>query len=438
MPRPLVAVAASGGRDSTALLHCTVNQARTWGVDVLAFHVHHGLIPQADDWLEQVRQQCRRWGATFDSRRLQGAPGRGDSVEAWARAGRYEALTAMAHAHGCALVLLAHHRRDQAETWLLQALRGAGAAGLAAMPAHAERQHIVWARPWLHVDPQVIAAYVKRHRLRHAEDPSNADPAFARSRLRQHVWPALSLAFPHAEAALAGAAAQAQEALVLAREAADADLGLLLQGTDLCCGPWRQLPPARRRNALRAWLLERSGTPAPQTLLDRLMLELPGAGAGTWPAPGGVLRLYRGGLRWVKDSSTATVLAQAPAVLDLSRPGLYPLPQWGGSFEVRQASAGGALASSLAHTRACSRQGGERFSLRRGAPARSLKKQFQSHAVPAWERQGPLLQSAQGELMFVPGLGVAAAYQAPAGTPQLQLQWRPDTPVPTGQRQRRG
>ena len=89
-----VAVAASGGRDSTALLHCTVRQAQDLGIEVLALHVHHGLMPQADDWLRQVQRQALRWGATFASRRLTGKPARGQSVEAWAhrtlpRAGRY-------------------------------------------------------------------------------------------------------------------------------------------------------------------------------------------------------------------------------------------------------------------------------------------------------------------------------------------------------------
>lgn len=438
MPRPLVAVAVSGGRDSTALLHCTVRQAQALGVEVLALHVHHGLMPQADDWLRQVRQQCRRWGAAFDWRRLQGAPGHGESVEAWARAGRYRALAEMARVHGCSLVLLAHHRRDQAETWLLQALRGAGAAGLASMPAQAQRDGIQWARPWLQTDPLAIAAYLRRHRLGHAEDPSNADPAFARSRLRQQVWPALGAAFPGAEAALAAAATLAQEGLALAREAAEADLSRLLQGADLQLLPWQELPPARRRNALRAWLAERTGAPPPHSLLVRLLLELPVTAAATWPAPGGVLRLYRHVLRWAADATVPGALAPSAAVLDLSRPGLYPLPQWCGRFEVHAATSGGAVAQALrtVHTRA--RQGGERFSLRPGAPSRSLKLQFQSCAVPAWERHGPLLESTQGELLFVPGLGLAADFQAPAGTPQLQLRWRPDTPTATGQRQRRG
>ena len=87
-----VAVATSGGRDSTALLHCTLRQARALDIEVIALHVHHGLMPQADAWLQQVRAQSRRWGAAFDARRLDGAPTPGQSVEAWARAGRYACL----------------------------------------------------------------------------------------------------------------------------------------------------------------------------------------------------------------------------------------------------------------------------------------------------------------------------------------------------------
>jgi len=138
-----VAVAASGGRDSTALLHATCRAARELGLEVVALHVHHGLMPQADAWLDHVRRQCARWSKTglpvrFRAQVLAGQPGRGASVEAWARHKRYAALASMAHDEGIGLVLLAHHRSDQAETFLLQALRGSGPAGLSAMPARAE------------------------------------------------------------------------------------------------------------------------------------------------------------------------------------------------------------------------------------------------------------------------------------------------------------
>ena len=428
MPQPRVAVAVSGGRDSTALLHCTLRQARELGVEVWALHVHHGLMPQADAWLKQVQQQSQRWGARFDSRRLAGKPARGESTEAWARAGRYQALTAMAQAHGCLVVLLAHHRRDQAETWLLQALRGAGAAGLAAMPQTALRAGLHWVRPWLNMDGQRIEAYVQRHRLKHIEDPSNADVRFARNRLRHAVWPALLTGFKDAETNLAAAAKRAQEALALAQEAADADLSVLVENGQLQCERWGQLPPARRRNALRAWLAQQCGVPPPQTLLDRVIRELPSAPQGRWPAPGGTLCLHQGQLMMRATAGPPPIPAANAWVLNLSRAGLYPLPDWGGSFQVQAAHRGGVSPAHLEALLVQVRQGGESFRSRMGGPSRSLKKHFQAARMPAWQRQGPLLFSAQGELVFVPGLGLDAAFQAPNGSAQLHLTWLPAAP----------
>ncbi len=301
MPRPLkLAVATSGGRDSTALLHCTLRQAAPLGVEVWALHVHHGLMAEADAWEQAVRAQARRWGARFDSRRLVGAPARGDSVEAWAREGRYAALAEMARSAGCPLVLLAHHRRDQAETWLLQALRGAGSAGLSAMPRLAEREGLVWARPWLDQPREAIEAYVQRHRLRFVDDRSNADQRFGRGRLRQRLWPVLEAAFPQAEAVLAMAARHAQGAQALAAEVAVADAAAVCEGPGLEAlrlEPWLALTPERRRNVLRHWLQQRLGAGAPQTLVERLLVEAAGVAPARWPAPGAEVERRRGRLR---------------------------------------------------------------------------------------------------------------------------------------------
>ncbi|MCZ8111215.1 MAG: tRNA lysidine(34) synthetase TilS [Betaproteobacteria bacterium] len=295
---PRVAVATSGGLDSTALLHCTLAQARPLGVEVWALHVHHGLMPEADAWQARVRRQALRWGARFAGERLAGAPAKGDSVEAWARQGRYAALARLAREAGCPLVLLAHHRRDQAETWLLQALRGAGAAGLSAMPRQALREGLVWARPWLEQPREAIEAYARRHRLRGVHDPSNDDPRFARGRLRGQVWPVLQAAFPSLDTVLATAARHAQSAQALAEEVAQADLAVLLHGDALRLAPWLALTPARRANALRAWLALRLGQGAPQTLVDRLLAEAPaGSAPARWPAPGAVVQRRRGELR---------------------------------------------------------------------------------------------------------------------------------------------
>jgi tRNA(Ile)-lysidine synthase len=435
MGPPRLAVAASGGLDSTALLHCTVRLAAAAGVEVIALHVHHGLMPEADCWLRQVRDQSRRWGAGFRSRHLGGRPCPGESVEAWARTGRYRALTEMAHEAGCGLVLLAHHRRDQAETWLLQALRGAGAAGLSAMPRAASRDGILWVRPWLGQPREAIEAYVRRHRLGHVEDPSNGQPRYARSRLRLQVWPTLQQAFPDAETALANAASRAREAAALAAEAAALDLPALLQGRSLHVPSWLALPSARRRNALRAWLAAELPAGVPESLLARLVAELPAARIGHWPAPGGALRMYRGLLSMAGAAAPAPATAPAEtASLDLSHAGEVELPHWRGHFIVSPVSRGGATPALLRAVLAGPRLGGERFRLAPGAAARSLKKQFQARGVPAWGRAGPLLRTAEGRLLFVPGLGIDAALQAPAGEPQLALHWLADTDAAAGRR----
>lgn len=430
MPKPLVAVATSGGRDSTALLHCTLRQARELGAEVLALHVHHGLMPEADAWLAQVRTQARRWGAAFNSCRLTDTPPAGDSVEAWARVQRYKALTEMAQAAGCGLVLLAHHRRDQAETWLLQALRGAGHLGLAAMPRVAERHGITWARPWLELPREAIEAYVRRHRLRHVDDTSNADLRFARSRLRAQVWPALLAAFPAAEQQLATAAEHAHEASELAGEVARTDLSNCAPGDGLALKPWLALSPARRSNALRAWLRGALGAAAPQTLVQRLLAELPSARSGRWPARAAVLALHRGVLSVQANSGPAVAEV---VTLDLRQPGLVALPAWQGTLHIERARSGGVPIEALAAVQLRARQGGERFRFGPKATARSLKKQFQARGIPAWARQAPLLSSADGRLIFVPGLGIDAAFQAVEGAEQRRITW---VPQPTGRRQR--
>jgi tRNA(Ile)-lysidine synthase len=369
--------------------------------------------------------------------RLDTAPARGESVEAWARRERYRALAAMARQAGCGLVLLAHHRRDQAETWLLQALRSAGPAGLAAMPREAAREGLVWARPWLAQPRTAIEAYVRRHRLRFADDNSNADPRFARNRLRAVVWPALVQAFADAETSLAGAAVRAQETAALAAEVAAADLGPLLRpDSALCLGHWLELGPARRRNALRAWLTQALPAAAPESLVDRLCRELPTKRAGRWPATPVELRLHRG-LLAVQQPRLPGGAPAEPLVVELDRAGEWPLPPWRGRFVIAWALEGGVQPKALQHAVVRRRSGGERFRLAPNATARCLKKQFQACGLPAWKREGPLLYSAGGELLFVPGLGIEAGRRAMPGQPQLTVAWVHDDD-PTGQRQADG
>jgi len=420
-----VAVAVSGGRDSTALLHATAHAAVALGVEVHALHVHHGLVADADDWLRRLRAQCARWARAglplhFHAVRLPGRPERGDSVEAWARRERYRVLAEMARAAGCDLVLLAHHRRDQAETLLLQALRGGGPAGLAAMPHRAERDGIVWARPWLNRPRAAIEAYVGRHRLRFVDDASNEDPRFARNRLRRNVWPALSQAFPDAEMQLQAAAQRAAEAAACLAEQATADLADASDGAQLRLERWYGLSPARRAQLLRTWLREHLGGAAPESLVQRLCTELPRVRTGRWPAAAGEVQLYRG--RLVVDLPAA--LPASPLRLDLRRPGVHGVPSWGGALRLSMVAVGGLAPARLASVELRARSGGETFQFAPRSLPRSLKKQYQARGVPEWQRAAPLLFDGT-QLLFVPGLGIDARCLAAPGEAQVALEWEP-------------
>jgi tRNA(Ile)-lysidine synthase len=437
----VVAVACSGGRDSMALLYATLCAARPLGLRVVALHVHHGLQPDADDWAARLEARCARWAAeglpvAFACTRLRGRPGRGESIEAWARRERYAALARMARAAGASLVLLAHHRRDQAETVLLQALRGAGAAGLAAMPACIERDGITWARPWLAQPAEAIEALVDAAGLDFVTDPSNADPRHARSRLRTRVMPALRAAFPDAETALAAVARQAHEARRALDELALEDLHVLgaLSG-ELPLAPWRALSPARRANALRAWLALRFGRAVPDTLLRRLLDETRDDATRRWPVDAArTLRSWRGRLAVVDRPGTgasagegagapATAVPAGGVALRLLRCGIHRVPGWPGALEVFATAERGIAPLRLAHAIARPRAGAEQFQVQPRGMARSLKKQFQAAGLPAEARSGPLVFDQAGALLFVPGLGVDARAWAPAGAPQWGLRW---------------
>ncbi|MEO8299044.1 MAG: tRNA lysidine(34) synthetase TilS [Burkholderiales bacterium] len=431
-----IAVAFSGGRDSTALLHACARALQGSGHVVHALHVHHGLSLHADGWLAHGRAQCARWAqrglpVRFHAEHVEVVRGAGVSIEAAARQQRYAALARMARAQGCAMVLLAHHQQDQAETVLLQALRGAGPKGLSAMPRASERDGLLWVRPWLDHPRAAIEAYVKRHRLSFVDDDSNADPRHARNRLRLSVWPALVAAFPDAATALGDVARQAQDACEGLDTQAQADLSQVAAGAQLSLEPWLALPRGRARHVLRLWLAAQADGTVTRALLVRLSAELCDArGTGRWLLPHGELRLFRGVVRWLPPSLTVASDSgrepSVPVILAIAAPGAYPVPAWHGVLQVRAVRHGGVAPALLGRIELRERQGGEQFQREPATPPRALKKQYQQAAVPAWQRGGPLLY--QGDnLVYVPGLGIDARQRAPLGAAQWTLHWRSDS-----------
>ena len=445
-PALAVAVAVSGGPDSLALLHVTWRVAQPLGVRVFAFHVHHNLQAAADAWPGHLADECARWSAAQSEwrpielrvRRLQGRPARGQSVEEWAREGRRAALCEMAQEAGVDLVLLAHHLRDQAETFLLQALRGAGPEGLAGMPAIRHQAGIVWARPWIAQPRETILQHVQDHGLRPVADPSNEDVRWARNRLRLQVWPALEAAFPGAQQQLAQAARQCARALPALLEAAaqesEACFSLLHDAervAQLKPQAWALRSESQRAAALRALMRHWGIDRVPRTAVEAIAARKDFAGAGRLPLKRGLeLRWYRCRLEVQGPSAASFGVASggqvAPLALTLRRSGPRRVEAFGGTLTLRPALEGEAalpgplpLAVWLR-----SRAPGDRFQRAPKSIPRALKKQFQSVGVPEWARGAPVVCDAQGRMVMVPGLGLDARATDARG--RWVLEWWPD------------
>src|SRR6185369_15843444 len=247
-PLPL-AVAFSGGADSTALLYAA---ARLWPGKVHAIHVHHGLQAAADDFSRHCQNVCKTLGVPLHVIQVNARHEPGESPEDAARRARYSALAQVATSLQLMSVLLAQHADDQVETLLLALSRGAGLPGLAAMPTCFERHGVRFERPLLGIAGAALRAWLAGQGVAFVEDPTNANIAFTRNRIRRDVLPALEKAFPQLRETFARSArhaAQAQE--LLAALAAD---DLSVAGNPPAVRELRKLPRARQVNLLRHWL----------------------------------------------------------------------------------------------------------------------------------------------------------------------------------------
>lgn len=297
-PEARVGVALSGGVDSVVLLEvCAGLRSGHPGLSLRALHVHHGLQRAADDWARHCAALCSRLDVPLDVLRLGLAPARGTSVEAEARAARYAALAARL-AVGEAL-LTAHHADDQLETVLLQLMRGAGVAGLAAMPEVAPLGRGLHLRPMLGLPRAAVEDYARQRGLDWIEDPMNVGERFDRAYLRARVTPALRARWPAVARSVSRTARHMAEARALLDELADLDAAGVLEGEVLRVEPLRGLSRPRQANLVRRWLRGRGlGVPSAarlgaglDALLDARQDRMP---VLSWPT--GELRRYRGRL----------------------------------------------------------------------------------------------------------------------------------------------
>ncbi|MDX1592733.1 MAG: tRNA lysidine(34) synthetase TilS [Gammaproteobacteria bacterium] len=422
--QPALAVAYSGGRDSTVLLHVAAGLRDAGRLGPLrALHVDHGLHPGSARWRERAAAACDRLAVPFAAVAVDARPAAGQSPEAAAREARYVALGERL-APG-EWLLTAHHLDDQAETVLLQLLRGAGIEGLAGMPARARFAPGWLVRPWLDQPRAALAAYAASHRLDWCEDPDNASTARDRNFLRHEILPRLAARWPAATECLARSAGHCAEASFLLEALAAVDLGelgVVPGAATLPLDGVRRLDPARRRLLLRRWLAG-LGLPRPaQRVLARIEREVLGAGRDRNPHvawPGGEVRRYRDRL-YAGRPPDARPDREARR-WDVATPLVLP---WGRLWGETTVGDGLDLARlENAAVTVTTRAGGERLRLQ-GRHRRPLKKLLQEAGVPPWRRERLPLVLVDGELAAVADLWVTSGFAARPGRPGLRLRWQ--------------
>ena len=409
-------VAYSGGCDSHVLLHALAQLRAQLGVTLHAVHVNHGLSKQADDWSHHCSEVCQKLDVPFVDISVNANASAGQSPEEAARLARYAALAnVMEPGDG---LLLAHHQDDQAETVMLQLLRGSGVRGLSAMPLHAPFGAGWLGRPLLVFSRASLGHYADSQGLEWIDDPSNFDTDFDRNFLRQDVLPRLKGRWPAADKTLARVAAHQAEAAELLGELAAQDYGHLqgeVEGT-LSVVALRSLPVSRLRNVLRYWLNTIIGLPMPDARhLNRIIDEvLPAAADATPLVSWAGCEVRRFNERLYAFETVGIHRSDTIYAWDLQQP--VRLASLGCELQPAK-NTGKGLRASLAGRDDITirfRQGGERCRPAGRGHTHQLKKLFQEWQVPPWLRERVPLIYVGNEIAEVVGYCVCEPFQAHA------------------------
>lgn len=416
-----ILVGLSGGVDSVVLFHLLHRLAPRHSWQLSALHVHHGISPNADAWADFCSRLCARMNIPLHIERVDIAPLRAQGIEAAARRLRYAAFAAQP----CDFVALAHHADDQAETLLLQLLRGAGVRGASAMPLLSARTDTHrQVRPLLHCTHREIVVYAGAHELQWIEDESNADDSYPRNFLRHRLLPALSEKFPACRDTLARSAQHFAEAGELLDELARIDAAESISGNTLSVATLKALSLSRSKNLMR-YFLHQLGAPMPQTVqLDDMVNQLCAAredaavcirfAGGAWQ-----LRRYQGRVHALRDPGGF----DSHLVLPWHGETALEWPALGCRIAFRQDTGQGISLAKLqgADVSVRLRRGGETLRPFANAATRTLKNLLQEHHVPPWQRDRLPLVYCGDALVCVPGIATAAEYQVEKGETSVQM-----------------
>lgn len=428
-----MAVAYSGGLDSSVLLSLARDYAASHGIELFAFHINHGISVNASRWVAHCAERCASQNILFDAREVQLAGCDKTGIEEAARISRYAALGQLCRAHDIALLLTAHHQDDQAETVLLQLLRGSGVAGLSAMeafntaPALLGDPHLVVARPLLAFSRAQLELIAGNRGIEYIEDESNADPSYARNALRHHAMPALATYFPGFEKRLARTARHAQSAQRLLDEFAAMDLTDCLSGERVDLSRLRLLGEDRIDNVLRYWISSH-GVRMPSTAwLAETRLQLFNAKEDAQVCikhPDCEIRRHRGHaflidrrikvdsdmppIRFLWNGEPSMTFPQFCGVLhfDDVEEGIDATWLRGQTLQIRW------------------RAGGERLKPASNRPTRSLKQHYQALDIPVWERDFLPVIEIDDRLVFAAGIGTDCHFFSEKNGPRIRMRWQ--------------
>jgi tRNA(Ile)-lysidine synthase len=422
-------VGLSGGADSACLLTALCAQAPLslpW--PVRAVHIDHGLQEAAGALSESAAGLCRRLEVPLSVARVAVEAGPGVSVEAAARTARYRAFARELRAGEC--LLTAHHALDQAETLLLQLLRGAGLKGLSAMPLcrrFAGGWHL---RPLIDVTPRALAAFRAAHGIEAAEDPMNRDARFDRAYLRASVWPALEERWPGAAVALARTAHHLADAQQLLDRTAAGTMRRLRDGEALSVSGLRALGMREQASTVRFWLHD-AGVMPPSTLrLTEALRQVLTAENDHLPA------IIWGEYALRRYQARLFVTAATPPALDASRDWrIVPesrLPLGEGLGALRWvAQPGGLDAQRLPAVLSVRRRsGGETLKVAERARTQSVQHLCQTMGVLPWMRDALPMLYAGDQLIAIGDIWQNARWCVGPGGPGFGCVWE-DAPALT-------
>ena len=410
-------VAYSGGCDSHALLYSLVSLRSKIKAEIKAIHINHGLSPLANEWEEHCRIICEQLSVPYVAVKVD-ASAKKTSPEEAARHARYAEWKKLLNKDE--VILLAHHQDDQAETVLIQLLRGAGVKGLAAMPAQQKFSLGFLCRPMLGFLREEIYSYALEQNLNWIDDPSNFDTDFDRNFLRHDIIPVLETRWPSLKKTLSRTATHTAEADQLLTELASQDWLKVQNNNQIKIRELIKVDKKRQRNVVRYWLATICKLTLPDTIhLQRILDEVLTASEDAKPEViwrGGEVRRYQGLLyaqdKLIEPDNNKVLIwtnIQKPIVLNNDGLKLSATSLLGAGLSQEKLKNAEVLLKF--------RQGGETCRPAGRGQTHQLKKLFQEWQVPPWLRASVPLIYVNGELAEVVGYCRCDSFAVAEGEP---------------------